>query len=137
MVALKKAVCWGVRRGTNVSSARRLTAETVQSAALAFQRVDDVHSGDGLPLGVLSVGDGISDHVLQKYLEDTASLFVDQSRDTLDASAPGESTDSRLGDTLDVVTQNFTVTFGTSLSEPLSTFATSGHLFCISCWLSR
>ncbi|XP_054289961.1 uncharacterized protein LOC129005168 [Macrosteles quadrilineatus] len=35
-------------------SVSSLTAETVQSAALAFQSVDHVHGGDGLSLGVLS-----------------------------------------------------------------------------------
>ena len=45
-----------------------LTAETVQGTALAFQSVDDVHGGDGLPLGVLGVGDGITDHVFQENL---------------------------------------------------------------------
>ena len=40
------------------ASMENLTAETVQSAALAFQSIDDIHSGDGLALGVLRVGDG-------------------------------------------------------------------------------
>lgn len=41
-----------------------LTAETVQGASLALQSVDDVHGGDGLPLGVLGVSDGVTDDVL-------------------------------------------------------------------------
>lgn len=45
-----------------------LTAETVEGAALAFQSVDDVHGGDGLPLGVLGVSDGVTDHVLEEHL---------------------------------------------------------------------
>ena len=39
----------------------RLTTEAVQSAALALQSVDDVERGDGLALGVLSVGDSVTD----------------------------------------------------------------------------
>jgi hypothetical protein len=41
-----------------------LAAESVESAPLALERVDDVHGGDGLSLGVLRVGDGIADDVL-------------------------------------------------------------------------
>ena len=47
-----------------------LTAEAVEGTSLAFQGVDDVHGGDGLPLGVLGVGDGIPDDILQKYLHE-------------------------------------------------------------------
>ena len=46
------------------------TAEAVQSPALPLESVDHVHSGDSLPLGVLSVGDGIPDDILQKYLQE-------------------------------------------------------------------
>ncbi len=44
-----------------------LTAETVQSAALAFQSVDDIHGGDRLSLGVFRVGDGVTDDVLKNF----------------------------------------------------------------------
>ncbi len=37
-----------------------LSSEAVQSASLSFQGVHDVHGGDGLSLGVLGVGNGIS-----------------------------------------------------------------------------
>jgi hypothetical protein len=57
--------------------ARRLTAEAVQGAALALESVDDVKGGDGLALGVLSIGDGITDDALEEGLEDTTGLFVD------------------------------------------------------------
>ena len=45
-------------------SSSSLTAESVQSPALSLQSVDNVHGCDGLPLGVLSVGDSITDDVL-------------------------------------------------------------------------
>jgi hypothetical protein len=35
--------------------------ETVEGAARALERVDDVEGGDGLALCVLSVGDGVAD----------------------------------------------------------------------------
>ena len=37
-----------------------LGTETVEGAAGALESVDDVESGDGLPLGVLSIGDGVT-----------------------------------------------------------------------------
>ena len=92
--------------------------------ALALQSVDNVEGSDGLSLGVLSVGDGITDDTLEEGLENTTGLLVDHGRDTLDTTTTRETADSGLGDTLDVVTQNLTVTLGTTLAETLSTFAT-------------
>ena len=81
-----------------------LSTESVQGTSLTFQSVDDVHGGDGLPLGVLGVGDSITDDVLKEYLQHTSGLFVDESRDTFDTTTSSETTDSWLGDTLDVIT---------------------------------
>ena len=36
-----------------------LTSESVESTSLPLEGIDHVHGGDGLPLGVLGVGDGI------------------------------------------------------------------------------
>lgn len=47
-----------------------LTTETVQSPPLSLQSVDDIERGDGLPLGMLGVCDGISDDALEEGLED-------------------------------------------------------------------
>ena len=102
-----------------------LAAEAVERLALALERVDDVHGGDGLPAGVLGVGDRVTDHVLEEDLEDAAGLFVDQAGDALDATTSGQSSNGGLGDTLDVVTKNLAVTLGASLSESFSSFTTS------------
>ena len=56
---------------------RSLTTETVEGTALALEGVDDVEGGNGLALGVLSVGDGVTDYALKESLEDTTGLFVD------------------------------------------------------------
>ena len=42
--------------------------ETIQSPALPLKSVDDVHGSDSLPLGMLSVGDGVTDDILQEHL---------------------------------------------------------------------
>ena len=58
----------------------RLTTESVQSAALSLEGVDHVEGGDGLALGVLSVGDGIADDTLEEGLQHTTGLLVDHWR---------------------------------------------------------
>ena len=45
-----------------------LTSESVEGTSLAFQGIDDIHGSDSLPLGMLGVGDGITDDVLKEYL---------------------------------------------------------------------
>jgi hypothetical protein len=44
-------------------------------------------------------------------------------RDTLDTTTTSETTDSGLGDALDVISKNLTMALGTALAETLSTFA--------------
>lgn len=69
-------------RSTSVEKSKsRLTTETVQGTALALEGVDNVEGGDGLALGVLSVGDGVTDDTLEEGLEDRAGLLVDHCRD--------------------------------------------------------
>lgn len=53
----------------------RLSTETVKGSALPLESVDNVEGGDGLPLGVLSVGDRVSDDVLEEDLQDTSGLW--------------------------------------------------------------
>ena len=105
----------------------RLTTETVKSSALAFQSVDDVHSGNRLPPCVLRVGHSISDNILQEYLENTTGLLVDQTRDPLYSTTASQSANGRLGDALDVIAKYFAMTFGTSLAQSLSSFSSSRH----------
>lgn len=55
-------------RQKSLDGGRRLCAETVEGSSLSLQGVDDIERGDGLSLGVFSVGDGISDNVLEEDL---------------------------------------------------------------------
>lgn len=105
-----------------------LASETVQGAALSLQGVHDIHGGDGLAFGVLAVCDCITDDILEKHLQYTACLFVDQTGDPLDTTSPGKSSDCWFGNTLDVVSQHFAVSFCASLSESLSSFTASRHV---------
>ena len=112
---------------TGEDQSSHLSAETVEGASLALEGIDDIEGGDGLALGVLGVGDGITDDVLEEDLEDGAGLLVDEAGDTLDTTTTCETTDGGLGDSLDVVTKNLAVTLGTALSETLSSLAAARH----------
>ena len=109
VVAPKRAVGLGVQR-------EDLTAKSVQSTSLAFECVHHIHGGHSLALGVLGVGHSITDHILKEHFENTTSLFVDQARDSLNTATASKTTDSWLGDALDVVTKNLSVTLGASFS---------------------
>ena len=104
-----------------------LTAKAVEGTALTFEGVDNVHGGDCFAFGMFGVGDSIPDDVLEEYLEDAAGLFINESGNSLDTASSGKSPDGRLGDALDIVTQDLAMTFGASLSEALTALATSSH----------
>merc|ERR550517_2349027 len=106
---------------------RRLSSKAIQSTPLPLESIDNIHSSNGLPLGMLGVGDGVPDHVLQEHLQDTPGLLVDQARDSLDATHSCKSSDGRLRDALDVVPQDFPVSLGSSLAKTLASFSKSGH----------
>ena len=66
---------------------------------MSLESVDDVKSGDGLSLGMFSVGDRVTDNVLEEGSEDGAGLLVNVVRDSLDTTTASESADSGLSDT--------------------------------------
>lgn len=59
------------------ASGSRLATETVEGTALALEGVDDIQRGDRLPLGVLSVGNSITDDAFEEGLEHTTRFLVD------------------------------------------------------------
>ena len=73
-----------------------LSAESVESASLSLEGVDDVHGRHGLSLGVFAIGDGITDDVLEEDLEDSTSLLIDEAGDTLDTTTASETADGGL-----------------------------------------
>ena len=105
-----------------------LSTESVKGLSLSLEGVDDVHGSDGLTAGVLGVGDRVTDDVLEEDLKDSTGFFVDQSRDTLDTTSTRKTTDSGLGNTLDVITKDLSVTLGSSLSESFSSFSSARHV---------
>jgi hypothetical protein len=95
---------------------------------LPLQSIDNIHSDDNLPLGVLSVGDSILDDVLKENLEDTSGLFIDETTNTLVTTMASQMANSRLGDILDVIMQDVAVMLGTFLAKFLASFACSKYV---------
>lgn len=75
-------------------------------------------------------------HIFEEDFENTTGLLIDETRNTLDTTTTGKTADSGLCDTyttvntqnrstkwnmltLDVITENLTVTLGTTLSKAL------------------
>ena len=102
-----------------------LTAEAVQGADLALERVNHVHGGHGLAAGVLGVDHRVADDVLEEHLEDTAGLLVDKAGDALDAATAREAADGGLGDALDIITEDLVVARGAALAESLASLYAS------------
>ena len=109
------------------SSKSCLTSESVQGASLPLESIDHIHGGDGLPLGVLSVGDRVPDHILQEDLKNTSRLLVDQSRDSLDASPSRQPSDGKLGTALDVIPQDLAMPLGATLPKALAALSSPSH----------
>ena len=102
-----------------------LASESVKGLSLTLEGIDNVHGSDGLAAGVLGVSDGITNDVLKEDLEDSTGFFVNESRDTLDTTTTSETADSGLGNTLDIIAKDLSVTLGASLAQSFSSFSTS------------
>ncbi|KAF1897208.1 hypothetical protein Lal_00034911 [Lupinus albus] len=76
----------------------------IQCPTLPLESIDDIHRRDGLPSGVLSVSNGVTDDVFQEDLENTTCLFIDKTTNTLNSTSTSQTTNGGLSDTLDVIT---------------------------------
>ena len=118
--------CFLLLRGSKTRG--HLTTESVESAALSLQSVDNIHSSDGLTLGMLGVSNCITDDILEENFEYTSGLFVDESWDSLDTTTSSKSANSGLCDSLDVIPENLTMSLGSSFSQTFTTFASASHV---------
>ena len=91
---------------------RVLMAETVDSAALTLQGVDNIEGRDGLALGVLAVERGVLDDLLQESAEGSTRFVIDEAGEALHTSAARHAADGRLGDTLNVLCDDLGMTLG-------------------------
>ena len=103
------------------------STEAVEGSALSLEGVDDIKGGNSLSLGVLSVGDGVLDNVLEEASEDNSGLVIDEGADSLDSTSSGKSSNGWLGDTENGVLDGFgSESLGSSLSSDLSEFTSLG-----------
>lgn len=58
---------------------------------------------------MLSVGNRVPNNVLEEDLENTTSLLVDETRDTLDTTTTGKTTNSGFGDTYPFTSQSMSL----------------------------
>jgi hypothetical protein len=121
----------------------RLDTETIEGATAALKRINDIEGSNGFPLCVFSISHGVADNLksrlkpyntesmitytLKEVLQHSTGFFIDEARDTLDTTTTSEAADSRLGNTLNVVTQDFTMPLSTGLSETLATLSTASY----------
>merc|ERR1712133_125617 len=105
-----------------------LSSKAVQGPALPLQSIHHVHGSHSLPLGMFSVGDSITNDILQEHLKNTPSLLIDEATNPLDTTSPCKSPDSRLRDALNVVPQHLAMPLGTSLAQAFAAFASSSHV---------
>ena len=98
-----KSDVYRIKARVKLDEGARSASETIEGSALAFESIDNVECCDRLSLGMLSIGDRVSDDVLQEGFEDDSALIIDQGADSFDSSSSGESSDCWLGDTHDVL----------------------------------
>ena len=53
-----------------IPGAAYLSTESVEGPPLPLEGVDHIHGSHGLPLGMLGVGHGVPDDVLQEHLRE-------------------------------------------------------------------
>ena len=72
--------------------------EAIDSATTLAESGDDVLDGDGLALGVFSVGGGITNNTVDEAAEDVTDFTVDGTSDALDTTTASEAADGALRD---------------------------------------
>lgn len=100
---------------TNKSNSKS-TAESVKGPSLPLESIHNIHRRDGLPPGVLSIGDGITNDILEEDLENATSLFINEAADPLNSASPRQTPNCRLSYALYVVPQHLPVTLCAALS---------------------
>ena len=101
--------------------------ESVDGTSLTLEGVDHIEGGHRLPPRVLGVGHGVFDHILQKSLDHRSGFLIDLARDSFDSAPPRQSADGRLGDPGDVAFAALSESFGSALSQSLTSFAAARH----------
>jgi hypothetical protein len=109
-------------------STQSLGTESIKSSSLALECVHNIERSNSLSLGMLCISHSVSDYVLEEGLEHSSSFFVDEPGNALYTTSTSETANSGLGDALDVVTQDFAVSFSTAFAESFSSLSSSRHV---------
>jgi len=103
------------------------TTKPIQRPSLPLQSIDNIQACDRLALCMLRIRDCVSDDIFQEGLEHASSFLVDHCRNAFDATTSSKPANCWLRDALNIVAQDFTVTFGPSFAQPFTAFAASRH----------
>ncbi|KAJ0458332.1 hypothetical protein HanIR_Chr15g0783841 [Helianthus annuus] len=103
------------------------TTKAIQSSSLPLQRINNIHRRHRLPPRMLRIRNRVANHILQKYLQNSTCLFINQTADPLHSSSSSQPPDRRFSDSLNVIPENFPVTLCSALSQPLSSLSASRH----------
>ncbi|KAF7816065.1 histone H4 [Senna tora] len=101
------------------------TAKPIEGPSLPLERINHIHSSNGLPPSVLRVSHCITNHIFQENLKHSSSLLIDQATDPLDTSSSRQSPNRRLRDTLDVIAQNLAMPLCSSFAQTLASLSTT------------
>uniref|UniRef100_A0A803VIN8 Core Histone H2A/H2B/H3 domain-containing protein n=1 Tax=Ficedula albicollis TaxID=59894 RepID=A0A803VIN8_FICAL len=113
----KKAVTKTQKKGDK----KRKRARKESYSIYVYKVLKQVHPDTGISSKAMGIMNSF------EHLEHAARLLVDEPRDALDAAAPSQAADGRLGDALDVVAQHLAVALGAALAEPLAALAPARH----------
>ena len=76
---------------------------------------------------MLSVSNRVPDNILKEDFKHATSFLVDEATDSLHATPSSKATDSRLGDALDVITEDLAMPLGAAFTKTFASFATARH----------
>lgn len=113
--------------GSKAFKKLQLTAKSIKSPSLPLESINHIHGGDRLPSRMFSVGHSIANHILKEDLKNPSGFLIDQPTDPLHTTSSRKPANGRLGDTLNVISENLPVALGTSLTQALSTLSTARH----------
>lgn len=114
--------------GCDLCKTNNLDTETVKGTAVSLEGVDDIEGRDSLTLGVISVLCSVTDNANEEITEDLTNMVVNQVSDTLDTATACQTANSGLGDTLQVITGNLSVTLSATLAKTFTTSSFTRHL---------
>ena len=94
---------------------------------MVLEHIDNINDSDRVTVAVLCVGNWVTDYVFKEDHEHITGFLVDKARDTLDTTMTRDTTDSGLGNALDVVVKDFVMTLGASLSKTFASFSANRY----------